>query len=561
MTRLPVRIASLVLAALAAGCGGAAPASPTKPAAAPPAPPRVLPGKADGRALLAMDAARVQDAGAGALEVVAAEYLSEGDKAGAFVEVPLDACALVMARGSPSVVDVDLFAYEDDGASFAVDESTDARPAILVCPPHPKRLWLAARVVSGSGLVSLGVQSVPTSAMAAVEQAAGARGRSGGETGRLEAWPGLEAKLLAHRAWLGGRWEDVRRAAVPVAPRAPTRLTVTVEAGRCLDVFVSPSDEVGSLEVVAEDAAGRILARGKERGRDRAIVLCSATANEVTVAMRPRASTGIVAVVASRSAPGAGAALDVSARAEHVTETRELDAARAALAKDLTGKGFGAPKTVLVGSAKLGSRAAAALELPAGCARIDVVAGKPLADAAASLWNDRGALLAEGRGGAGVTLFSCGPTSPARIDVEALARPGPFAVELRKDDAAPAALVAHPLAAARLLAVLDAGGARISAAAASSAQVVALDAGARTTLPFDVSARGCVEVTAALDRGGSGLDLRLADASTGENTVTRGRFVLSDRLCAGDAGAKGNAEIRLLAGKADALVLVRPLPP
>ncbi|MRG98099.1 hypothetical protein [Polyangium spumosum] len=560
MTRRSAKACALALVALVAGCGPA-PAKPAKPAATKPAPPRVLPGKADGRALLAADAARVQAAGAGALVVIASEYLSEGDKLGAFVEVPHDACALVMARGSPSVVDVDLFAYEDDGASFAVDESTDARPAVLICPPHPKRLWVAARVVSGSGLVGLGVHSVPTTATAAVEQAAGARGLSGGETGRLEAWPGLEAKLLAHRAWLGGRWEDVRRAAVPVAPRAATRLTAAVEAGRCLDVFVSPSDELGSLEVVVEDAAGRILARGKERGRDRSIVLCSATTVEVTVAIRPRASAGVAAVVASRSAPGAGASLDVSARAEHVTETRELAATRAALAKDLAGKGLGPAKTVFTGSARLGSRTATSLDLPAGCARIDVVAGKPLADASASLWTDRGALLAEGRGGAGVTLFACGAGGPARIDVEALARPGPFAVELRKDDAAPASLVAHPLAAARLLAVLDAGGARASAAAASSAQVVSLDAGARVALPFDVPARGCVEVVAALDRGGTGLDLRLADASTGENTVTRGRFVSTDRLCAGDAGAKGNAELRLLAGKADALVLVRALPP
>ena len=201
------------------------------------------------------------------------------------------------------------------------------------------------------------------------------------------------------------------------------------------------------------------------------------------------------------------------------------------------------------------------MDLPAGCARIDVVAGSPLADVGASLWNDRGALLAEGRGGAGVALFACGPGGGARIDVEGLAHPGPYAIELRKDTAAPAPLVAHPLAASRLLAALDAGGAFVSASSAEATKVVALEPGARVTLPLDAPAGGCVEVTAALDKAGSGLDLRLADASTGESTVTRGRFVVSDRFCAPRAGAKGNAELRLLAGKADALVLLRVLPP
>jgi len=552
----------VLLATLSASCG-AAPTTKSqgKPATAKPEPVRVKGEKPEARALLEPDAKRTKEAGAGPLEVVSTEFLSEGDRVGAFIEVPLDACALVMARGSASVVDVDLFAYEDDGASFAVDESTDARPAILICPPHPRRLYVAARVVSGTGLVGLGVQKVPPDALAAVEQVAGARGRSGGETGRLEAWPGLEAKLIAHRGFLGGRWEEVRRAALPAAPRAASRFSVPVEADRCLDVFVSPSEEIGSLEVVAEDASGRIVARGKDRGRDRSIVVCSAVSMELSIALRPRASTGLVAVVASRSTPGAAAAIEPAARAEYLTETRELAAARTALERDLASKGFAAPKTIATGAAKLGSRATANLDLPAGCARIDVVAGKPLLDVGASLWNDRGALLGEGRGGGSVTLFSCGPGGAARVDVEALGHPGPYAIELRKDGASPAPLVAHPLASARLLSVLDAGGARVSAASAASAQVLALEAGARATLPFDVPAQGCVEVLAALDRGGTGLDLRLANASTGENTVTRGRFVVTDRICAPAAGAKASAELRLTTGKGDALVLVRPLSP
>ena len=49
---------------------------------------------------------------------------------------------------------------------------------------------------------------------------------------------------------LGGRWEDVRRLAMPVSPRAASRLSAALEPGRCLDVLVIPSEEVSSLEVV-----------------------------------------------------------------------------------------------------------------------------------------------------------------------------------------------------------------------------------------------------------------------------------------------------------------------
>jgi hypothetical protein len=550
---------TLALAAtFAASCG--APATRAGAAKKSDGPMRVLAEPVNGAQMLEADAARAKAAGAGPLRVIKADFLSEGDRLGAFVEIPEDECTLAIARGSPSIGDIDLFAYEDDGSSFAVDEAPDARPAVLICPPHPRRLYVTARVMAGGGLIAVGAQSVPKAQLTAVEQVVGARGRSGGETGRLEAWPGLEAKLIARRAALGGRWEDVRRAALPVAPPAATRLTVSVEAGRCVDVLVSPSEEIASIEVLAEDAAGRIVARGKDRGRDRALVLCSATSMELTVAIRPRASQGLVAIVASRSAPGAATSINPAARAEYVTETRALADARAALDRELAGKGYGAPKALATGIAKVGTRAGTGVDLPAGCARLDIVAGKPLADVGASLWDDRGALLAEGRGGAGTTLFACGPGGPTRVDLEALARPGPFAIELRKDRSAPDALVKHPLAASRLLAALDVSGERADASMAARAEVLALDAAARATLPLDVPPKSCASVVAALDRTGSGLDLRLADASTGEAPVVRGRFLVSDRLCASTAPVKGSAELRLLSGKAEALVLVRIAP-
>jgi hypothetical protein len=327
-----------------------------------------------------------------------------------------------------------------------------------------------------------------------------------------------------------------------------------------VDVLITPSDEISSLEVVAEDAGGRIVARARERGQDRALILCSATSAELSIAMRARGAQGLVAVVVGRSPSGAQPEISGAIPVERVTETRELTEARATHGRALEGQGLGAPKAS-TGTAKVGSRAAMPIDLPAGCARVDVLAGRPLAEFIAELWSDQGQWLAAERGGASAVLFACGAGGAARLDVEALARPGPFAIEVRKEPVAPAALVANPVAASRLLGRLVAGGGLgIGAASAAAAKVVTLEAGRQQSLPLQVPVQSCLEVIVALGAEGSGVDLRLFDSSTGESSLARGRYVASDRRCAGTSPAPGGIELRLAAGKGDALVLIRPAP-
>src|SRR5207248_1476465 len=206
------------------------------------------------------------------------------------------------------------------------------------------------------------------------------------------------------------------------------------------------------------------------------------------------------------------------------------------------------------GNAKIGSRASFAVDLPKGCARVDVIAGKPLVDVSATLWDDRGGALAEAGGGAGATLFACGNGGAARLDLEAGISPGPFAIELRKEASPPPALVAHPIAAARLLARLNAGGEVASAAAAKDVQTIALDA-SRTTIPLAVAPNSCEEVIAAIDAGASSIDLRIVNGATSEDAIARAESVVADRLCAGATAVQGRAELHVATGKADALVL------
>lgn len=555
--------ARLLSAALpiALGCSATPGDHPARPAPSGSAAPAVPGAGLDGQRLLAEDAALAIAAGAGPLRILGADIASEGDKVGGFVEIPEGECLVALARPSPTIGDVDLFAFEDDGSPFATDESPNQGGTILVCPPHPRRLYVVARVMAGVGLLGVGVQSVPAAKADAVSAAVRARGRPGEDTGRLDAWPGLESKVREHRAAVGGRWEDVRRVAVPVTPRATSRLSIALDPHRCADILLAPSEEIGSLDAVVEDARGRVIARSRERGRDRSAVVCAAERAEISVAIRPRASQGLVAVVIGRSAPGASAEIALTAFADHVTQPRELPEARAALERALAGHGYGSPRLAGTSSARTGQRASVAVDVPAGCARIDVVAGKPLGAFRADLWDDQSALVTQVYGGAQGTFFACGKGGAWRADVEALSAPGPFAVEVRKEKTAPAALVAHPLAAARLLGRLEAAGTAVDASSAQAAQVVALDAAALRTTTFTVPASSCTEVIVALDAGAQGLDLRVIDGTTSETSLVRGATVASERLCAGGAPRAGKAELRLSTGKADALVLTRLVPP
>jgi hypothetical protein len=98
--------------------------------------------------------------GATDLRIVGADAATEGDRIGGFVEVKSDACLVAYARGTSAVEDLDLLVFDDRGASLLTEESVGALPGVILCPPHPGRVYVAARVSSGWGLVALGVHAV-----------------------------------------------------------------------------------------------------------------------------------------------------------------------------------------------------------------------------------------------------------------------------------------------------------------------------------------------------------------------------------------------------------------
>ncbi len=552
-----IKYGVFTLAVLLASCAKNPPIAALKAPA--PSNVRVLAEPAQGHALLAAEGARAKAAGAEAIELVGTSIVSDGERMGAFVEIAAERCLVGFARGSGAIIDVDLAAYSDEGDAIATDDAPDAAAEIVVCPPHPRRVYVAARVAQGNGLLAVGVLSATPAVTEALRAAQ--ESRDPGKTlSNMPPFGDLASTVHQHRRALGSRWEELRRVALVVDPHAWSRMSVDVDAGRCLDVLAVAGDDLGSLELVAEDVGGRVLGRGHEEGRDRALVLCAARRASISLAIRPHAASGVVAVSIARSQLGAAPELSRSEWLLDVASERSVDDERASLERALADAPYFPPRVIARDQAKIGERVSVAVELARGCSRIDVVAGAPMSAIEAVIWDGSGKRLAEARGAARVALLPCGEGGPARVDVEPLASPGPFAVVLRADRAAPLALVAHRVAAARLLARLDVEGMPSSAGDVASADAIHLDEGLRVDVPIGVAARTCLTAFAALDDKGHGLDLRLVDRASGESTLNRADHVVSARICATDAPIAGVMELRLASGSTDALWVLRTSP-
>jgi len=500
----------------------------------------------------------------GQAEVIAVQGGVVGDRVTRLLEVPEGDCVIAIARATQTVDDLDLFAYGEDGAVLGSDEGADKTPALLVCPPHPRRILLMARIAAGYGFVAIGVERVNVSDAPRAAATYGVHYLPGEIAKRLTVWPGLDETVEAHRRRIGGRWIDVRRVQVPLDARTPTRISASVDADRCLDALVVPSDEVSSLEAVLTGEDGTILGRAESWGRERSLVVCSPLPASVTLELRPRAGIGVAVAAFSRSVEGSEPdidaetlRLDVFATGSVADERKRHDAAEAAL-------GYSAPRVVASGTLPLGRRLSFPLELPDGCVRLDWVSGTPLRGVEGWLYGGDGALLASDDGKA-PRLFRCGPAASVRLDASSLSRPGPFAVELYAEPGTPKLLDKHPLAASRLLARMVSSGLITQAKQVGAVYELALTPNAlakqELTLPFG----RCLDATVAIGPGGSGVELRLVRPDGTELGSGRGDTATSVHACAVDATAGSAppvvAELSLSAGSAPALLTARQTDP
>ena len=209
------------------------------------------------------------------------------------------------ARGSSSIDDVDVAIYSEEGTALAVDEGRDVHPTVLMCAPHPDRVYVAAHVVEGEGLVAVGAQLVPKERRGHRGAGARARGALAAQGPRpADAWPGLDDAVRSHRVELGGTWEEFRRVALAVDARMPTYAALPIDAGECVDAVIVPDDDVALLDVEAIDDQGRVVARARERARGRGRSRCARPSRwPGTLSVRPHVGRGLAAVVLAR-APG-----------------------------------------------------------------------------------------------------------------------------------------------------------------------------------------------------------------------------------------------------------------
>ncbi|MBX3211847.1 MAG: hypothetical protein KF850_07430 [Labilithrix sp.] len=556
---MKVRALVPLLVGALAGCAGrpnVPPASPPNPADAPP---RVVAGPLEARPLLGDLPARASRFGAGPLAIVASGPMTEGERVGAFVEVPKDVCLLAYARSSASLEDIDLAAFAEEGNPIAVDEGPDPKPTLLICPPHPERVYVAAHAAAGEGLCVIAAQLVPRERADAVGRAVNAHGSTPKSP---ETWPGLDDHVRAHRAAIGGTWEEQRRVAVAVDSRAPSSVALSIDEGGCADVVVVPDEDVAVVDVDAFDADGRFVARARDTVAVRTLTVCSQAAVAGSLQVRPHVGRGLVAVVLAKAKGESAREMLTRPEVAWVASGQPLDAARAARERSLGKAGYAAATATHGGQLQLGRRVTVPVALAgAPCARVDVVAGAPLALVEAAIWDDAGALLASGDGADGTVLFACGK-GKARLDLGTRGRPGPFSVLVRPEKWSDPKLSAHPLAASRMLAR---GAGPASGGHLGKAGVVrhaVLEPAKRYVHEANIPAGQCLAVALGVEGEGTGLEVRAFDAVSGDELDrAHGQDAAAVRACAGPATRSIRVEARATAGKLDAILGERLLGP
>jgi hypothetical protein len=553
----PRKLARAALLLALSSCQPAAPFS-VAPHSVPPANLRISERPLDPR--------RIKGAGSfGKSVMLAVEAGIAGDRVSTLLEVPKSECVVVIARGSESIEDLDLLAYAEDGAALGSDEASDREPSLLICPPHPGRIFLTARIAQGHGIVAVGAERVAPALAAQAAERYAVKSREPGDPARLKAWPGLDELILRERARIGGKFQDLRRVALALDSSVSTTLPATIDAGRCVHGLFIPSDDVSHLDVAALDDQGRILGRAVGSGRQRAIVVCSPTAAEISFEIRPHAGRGLAVAALSRSVAGTETEIEGDVVRRDVYPSGDATSELKALEGRLKKLGYPAASPVAKLELAIGRRSSTTLNLSDGCTRIDLVGAAPLRGLDARLWSDSGQLRATAAGGGSATLFGCG-AGKLRLDTSALLGPGPVRVVTHREADVPAELTRLPLAGGRLVSRMVSRGALLRADAIGKVTELALTAEQLTTVPVMVPLDRCLEIDVAIEGSAAGVELRAIEQDSDlELDSAVGEAAASTRLCAYGRDALGSlnarVELRSVGAAARALVATRLLSP
>ena len=518
--------------------------------------PRVAAGQLDARKLLGELPARAGRLGAGGLSLVAAAQAVDNGWVGGFVDVPREDCVLGYARGSSSIEDIDAAIYSEEGTALAVDEGRDVHPTVMMCAPHPDRVYIAAHVVEGEGLVAVGAQLVPKERAVIVARALGARGHAAQGARAADAWPRLVDAVRSHRLDLGGTWQDFRRLALAVDARMPTYAALPIDAGECVDAVIVPDEDVALLDVEAIDEQGRVVARAKEGSGSRTLTVCSPIQVTGTLSVRPHVGRGLAAIVLARAAGDGSRDFSTLPDVAWVAPTQPLEKTKSEHDALLAKSGYDAAVSTTSGTLTLGHRVSVPLDLKSlagACGRIDVVAGAPLALVDARVWSDTGALLASAEASSSVALFACA-RSGARLELEARGRPGPFSVSMRPERWKDPAFDTHPLAASRMLARAAVGPDTLLDGKDGVARELVLDGERITSWAETIPAGKCLRASVGAQGDGAGIEARVFEGGD-EIDRSEAAHAVSVKACATPEAARAiRIEVRASAGHMDAVL-------
>jgi hypothetical protein len=288
-------------------------------------------------------------------------------------------------------------------------------------------------------------------------------------------------------------------------------------------------------------------------------MVCSTEPREIAIRCRPHAGRGLAALVVSSSSSaevgGGTARYDVRPEGDLRARLAAHDARLARL-------GYGRSTLVREGTLSTERRIGVPLSLPPGCSRLDVLTAAPLRSLRAWLWDARGQLMADDIGGVDATLFACGPAESARLDLDTASRGGAFALQVRHAAKAPPAAAESALAMGRLLRLLDARRRLTSFERLPEVQVARVSESELARVSLLIPAGRCLELSAALDRGVSGLEVRLLDVTSPSDEaepegaeIGYGAHVATARMCAVKPARDRNliAELRANVGQGAAL--------
>lgn len=477
------------------------------------------------------DAARARAAGAGDTVVLAVEAATEGDAVSAMLSVPADSCALVLARAGAEVTDLDLMVVGEDGRLLGLDLAPDATPSVMVCPPHPERLFVSARVADGLGLVALGAQRVPPSAANALMARLGLAphgSRLDDEAGRLE-------PLERRRQALGPEWSTVYLTKLPLSARRSSHFDVDVTGSRCVEIagYVEPLAQ--PTELLLRDEAGRIITSQTWTESITTSTLCAATTTRISAELRSLRGQGWAVVNVNRSIEGAASRLAAHRDVVFVGPGPAFDATLQQLEGRLSQAGLEQRQRLPL-SVEAGSRTSSAqLQLRAGCARLDVVARSTALGVETKLWRlPEEQLIARARGLGHTTLYSCGAARTEQLELRAVSPLERALLVISQERQAPPALVAAPLAASRALDALLGVVALGSLDELSGARALTLSDATRTSLPeLELEPQCCATFSVGAEPGVQGLELRLLHGSSGvELAYAMGDQEVALRYCA-----------------------------